>query len=95
MYTTNEPNTMWVHYMDQVTAFNGKKKVQMEGKGQTNCEISSLIFKDLANHGIKNHFIKQIDSNNQLVKRVKIIPLKQLSVTLLQEVLKRNSLLSI
>lgn len=76
MYTTNEPNTMWVHYMDQVTAFNGKKKVQMEGKGQTNCEISSLIFKDLANHGIKNHFIKQIDSNNQLVKRVKIIPLE-------------------
>lgn len=76
MYTTNEPNTMWVHYMDQVTAFNGKKKVQMEGKGQTNCEISALIFKDLANHGIKNHFIKQIDSNNQLVKRVKIIPLE-------------------
>lgn len=76
MYTTNEPNTMWVHYMDQVTAFNGKKKVQMQGKGQTNCEISSLIFKDLANHGIKNHFIKQIDSNNQLVKRVKIIPLE-------------------
>lgn len=76
MYTTNDPETMWVHYMDQVTAFNGKKKVQMEGKGQTNCEISALIFKDLANHGIKNHFIKQIDSNNQLVKRVKIIPLE-------------------
>ncbi|MEE8824305.1 phosphoribosylaminoimidazole-succinocarboxamide synthase [Lentilactobacillus sunkii] len=76
MFTTNDPDTMWVHYMDQVTAFNGKKKVQMEGKGQTNCEISALIFKDLANHGIKNHFIKQIDSNNQLVKRVKIIPLE-------------------
>lgn len=76
MYTTNDPDTMWVYYMDQVTAFNGKKKVQMAGKGQTNCEISALIFKDLANHGIKNHFIKQIDSNNQLVKRVKIIPLE-------------------
>ncbi|PAK84203.1 phosphoribosylaminoimidazolesuccinocarboxamide synthase [Lentilactobacillus parakefiri] len=76
MYTTNDPDTMWVHYMDQVTAFNGKKKVQMQGKGQTNCEISALIFKDLAKHGIKNHFIKQIDANNQLVKRVKIIPLE-------------------
>lgn len=26
MFTTNDPDIMWVHYMDQVTAFNGKKK---------------------------------------------------------------------
>lgn len=76
MFTTNDPDIMWVHYMDQVTAFNGKKKVQMAGKGQTNCKISSLIFTDLAKHGIENHFIKQLDSNNQLVKRVQIIPLE-------------------
>ncbi len=76
MFTTNDPDVIWVHYMDQVTAFNGKKKVQMSGKGQTNCKISSLIFQDLANHGITNHFIKQIDSNNMLVKRVKIIELE-------------------
>ncbi|GHP14957.1 phosphoribosylaminoimidazole-succinocarboxamide synthase [Lentilactobacillus fungorum] len=76
MFTTNDPDIMWVHYMDQVTAFNGKKKVQMAGKGQTNCEISALIFTDLAKHGIENHFIKQLDANNQLVKRVKIIPLE-------------------
>lgn len=76
MFTTNDSDIMWVHYMDQVTAFNGKKKVQMQGKGQTNCEISSLIFTDLAKHGIENHFIKQLDANNQLVKRVKIIPLE-------------------
>ncbi|WP_283679643.1 phosphoribosylaminoimidazolesuccinocarboxamide synthase [Lentilactobacillus sp. Marseille-Q4993] len=76
MFATTDPETVWVHYMDQVTAFNGKKKVQMKGKGETNCRISSIIFSDLAAHGIENHFIKQLDSNNQLVKRVKIIPLE-------------------
>ncbi len=76
MFATNDPDVVWVHYMDQVTAFNGKKKVQMADKGQTNCEISALIFTDLAKHGIENHFISQLDSNNQLVKKVQIIPLE-------------------
>lgn len=34
MYTTNEPNTMWVHYMDQVTAFNGKKKFKWKARAK-------------------------------------------------------------
>lgn len=76
MFTTNDPDVIWVHYMDQVTALNGKKKIQMQGKGQTNCLISSLIFTDLTKHGIENHFIKQLGPNDQLVKKVKIIPLE-------------------
>ncbi|AQW21031.1 phosphoribosylaminoimidazolesuccinocarboxamide synthase [Lentilactobacillus curieae] len=76
MYSTEDPEVVWVHYMDQVTAFNGKKKVQMSGKGAANCNISSLIFKDLTANSIPNHFIEQIDDNNQLVKRVNIIPLE-------------------
>lgn len=32
MFTTNDPDIMWVHYMDQVTAFNGKKKSSDAGK---------------------------------------------------------------
>ncbi len=76
MFSTNKPNTLWVHYMDQVTALNGKKKVKFANKGKIDCNISSFIFNDLTQHGIKNHFIKKIDDNNQLVKKVNIIPLE-------------------
>lgn len=76
MYTTNYPDILWVHYLDQVTALNGKRKVQMADKGKTNCAISTQLFTDLRNQGIENHFIKQIGPTDQLVQRVKIIPLE-------------------
>ena len=76
MYTTNDPEILWVHYMDQVTALNGKRKVQMKDKGKTNCAISSQLFTDLRQQGIEGHFIKQLGSTDQLVQRVQIIPLE-------------------
>lgn len=76
MYTTNHSDILWVHYLDQVTALNGKRKVQMTDKGKTNCAISSQLFTDLRHQGIKNHFIKQLDLTDQLVQRVQIIPLE-------------------
>ncbi|KAA8445262.1 phosphoribosylaminoimidazolesuccinocarboxamide synthase [Weissella paramesenteroides] len=76
MYTTNDPEILWVHYMDQVTALNGKRKVQMKDKGKTNCAISSQLFTDLRQQGIENHFIKQLGPTDQLVQRVQIIPLE-------------------
>lgn len=76
MYVTNHPDILWVHYLDQVTALNGKRKVQMVDKGKTNCAISTQLFTDLRNQGIENHFIKQIGPTDQLVQRVKIIPLE-------------------
>ena len=41
MYATTNPEVLWVHYMDQVTALNGKRKVRMADKGKVNCAISS------------------------------------------------------
>lgn len=76
MYTTNDPDVLWVHYLDQVTALNGKRKVQMADKGKTNCAISSQLFTYLRNQGIENHFIKQLGPTDQLVQRVQIIPLE-------------------
>lgn len=76
MYTTNDPDILWVHYMDQVTALNGKKKVQMKDKGKTNCAISAQLFTELREQGIVNHFIKQLSPTDQLVQKVQIIPLE-------------------
>lgn len=76
MYTTNDPDILWVHYMDQVTALNGKKKVQMKDKGKTNCAISARLFTELREQGIVNHFIEQLSPTDQLVQKVQIIPLE-------------------
>lgn len=76
MYTTNDPDVLWVEYLDQATALNGKRKVAIDEKGLLNNRISSLIFKDLARHGIANHFIEQLSDHVQIVRRVKMIPLE-------------------
>lgn len=76
MYATNDPEVLWVEYLDQATALNGKRKVEIDQKGLLNNRISSLIFKDLAAHGIGNHFIEQLTDHVQLVKRCKMVPLE-------------------
>ncbi|APB37499.1 MULTISPECIES: phosphoribosylaminoimidazolesuccinocarboxamide synthase [Heyndrickxia] len=76
LYETEDPDVLRVEYKDSATAFNGVKKAEIEGKGQLNNEISSLIFKRLAEKGVKSHFIRKISEREQLVRRVEIIPLE-------------------
>jgi len=76
IYETDDPNIFLVYYKDSATAFNGEKKAEIVGKGQLNNEISSLLFEKLNEHGIPTHFVQKISSNEQLVKRVTIIPIE-------------------
>ncbi|WP_370447214.1 phosphoribosylaminoimidazolesuccinocarboxamide synthase [Lactobacillus sp. CBA3605] len=76
MYATNDPDILWVEYLDQATALNGKRKVAVTEKGLLNNRIASLIFTDLKQHGIENHFIEQLSERVQLVRRVQMIPLE-------------------
>ena len=76
IYATDNPGIVLIRYKDSATAFNGEKKAIIEGKGRLNNEITSLLFKWLHNEGIESHFIKKISENEQLVKRVAIIPLE-------------------
>lgn len=76
IYRTNEADLYWVEYKDDATAFNGEKKGSIVGKGELNNRISSIFFTMLAERGIKNHFIKLLSPTEQLVKKVKILPLE-------------------
>ena len=75
LYATNDPDVLWVEYMNQATAGNGAKKAQIQGKGELNNRITTLIFKLLAKRGIPSHFIKQISDNEQLVRKMPMFPL--------------------
>ena len=65
-------------YKDDATAFNNKKKGSIKKKGFYNNRISAYLFELLHHCNIPNHFIKLIDKNSQLLKKVEIIPIEVL-----------------
>lgn len=76
LYLTENPDEIRVEYKDSLTAFNALKKGSFVDKGALNLEITEIIFKFLERHGIKTHWIKKIDTQNVLVKKVEVIPLE-------------------
>lgn len=76
LYATKDPDLLIIEYKDNFTAFDGKKKATISGKGQLNNKISSEIFEFLSAHGIESHFVKQTDDIHQVVKKVTILPLE-------------------
>ncbi len=76
MFLTSDPDVIWVEYKDDATAFDGKKKGTIVGKGRLNNEISSIFFTMLKENGVKNHFIEKVSQTEQLVKKNTILPLE-------------------
>ena len=76
VFELEDSDTVLIQYEDKVTAGNGKKEDYPEGKGSLCCQISKLIFKELENSGIKTHYIKTIQNNHMVCKKVDIIPLE-------------------
>ncbi len=76
LYATEDEDLLIAEFKDDLTAFNAQKKGSESGKGSLNCQISAQLYKLLEKEGIKTHLIKTIDSNHQLVKKVKIIPIE-------------------
>ena len=76
VFETDQPNEVIVRFKDDATAFNAQKRGSVDLKGEMNNSITTLIFEYLNSKGIPTHFIKKIDEREQLVKKVKIIPLE-------------------
>lgn len=76
VYQTDKPNQLILAYKDQVTAFNGKKKETIIGKGRFNNLISAKVFQFLHDKQIPSHFIELINDTEQLVEKTTIIPLE-------------------
>jgi phosphoribosylaminoimidazole-succinocarboxamide synthase len=76
LFRTEDPQVLRVKYKDDATAFNGQKLASLQGKGELNNRITSVIFQYLKSKGVENHFIKQISPTEQLVEAVKVVPLE-------------------
>mgnify|MGYP006164921511 FL=1 len=76
IYETNNKNLIIQHFKDDATAFNALKKANIEGKGVLNNRISEYLLSSLAQCGIQTHLIKRLNMREQLIKKVKIIPVE-------------------
>jgi phosphoribosylaminoimidazole-succinocarboxamide synthase len=76
IYATSNPELLIQYFKDSATAFNGVKKAEIAGKGELNNTISAHIMGELAKHNIATHFLEKLNSKEQLIKKVKIIPLE-------------------
>jgi len=73
LFSTDDENLVISEFKDDLTAFNGEKKSSEAGKGALNNKISTELFKLLEKNGIPTHFVKMLDDNHMLHKKVDVI----------------------
>ena len=76
LYATQDPDYLVAEFKDSLTAFNGKLKAELTGKGEWNNRISTAIMGYMNEQGIATHFVEQISPNEQIVKNLKMVPLE-------------------
>ncbi len=76
VFATEDPTLVIVHYKDDATAFDGKKRGTIIGKGELNNRMTAIFFGMLGEKGIATHFIELINDRDQLVKKVSIVPIE-------------------
>ncbi|WP_457744338.1 phosphoribosylaminoimidazolesuccinocarboxamide synthase [Sulfurimonas sp.] len=90
LYLTEDENLVISEFKDDLTAFNGEKKSSEAGKGALNNKISTELFKLLEEKGIPTHFVKMIDDNHMLHKKVDVIMIEVIVRNIATGSLTRN-----
>jgi phosphoribosylaminoimidazole-succinocarboxamide synthase len=73
VFATDDSGFCIVDYKDDATAFDGKKKGTILGKGVINNRVTNHLMKLLESKGIPTHFVEELSERETLVKKVKII----------------------
>ena len=76
LYETSEASELLMVYRDDTSAFDGKKKEALKGKGEINNKFNAFIMEHLSNNGVETHFLKLVEKNESLVKRLDMLPVE-------------------
>ena len=76
VFATEDPEKLIVQYKDDATAFNGKKKGTIAGKGVINNRMSNRLMRRLEKAGVPTHLVEELSERETLVKKVQIVPLE-------------------
>jgi phosphoribosylaminoimidazole-succinocarboxamide synthase len=73
VFATDDPQRLIIEYHDTATAFDGKKRGMIEGKGELNNLISAYLFTQLEAKGIATHYRGTLGPREMLVLPLGII----------------------
>jgi len=76
VYVTDEEGVLLHRYKDDATAFDGKKRGTIGGKGHTNATMSAAVFEYLETQGVPTHFVERADDESIKTKRLEMLPVE-------------------
>ena len=76
VFACENPNRVLIEFKNDATAFNAKKRSEIEGKGRLNCKISAALFKLLESNGILTHFLELHSETFMIADKINVIPLE-------------------
>lgn len=76
VYATDDADIVIVDYKDDATAFDGKKRGTINGKGAINNKMSNFMCQLLQKEGIPTHYVEELSNRETAVKKVEIVPLE-------------------
>ena len=76
IFSTDEENLLIQEFKDDATAFNGAKKGSIAGKGEINCNISSIFFEYLHSYHVPTHYVRIVAPDQMLVQKLEIVPIE-------------------
>lgn len=76
VYATSDPQLIIVEYTDDVTAFHGRKRGKIAGKGSANNRISNDLMRLLEQQGVPTHLVEPLSDRETVIRKAQMIPLK-------------------
>ncbi len=76
VYQTDDENFYIMEFRNDASAFDGKKRAELERKGLVNNQFNAFIMKKLAEQGIVSDHVKLISVNESLVKKLTMFPVE-------------------
>jgi len=76
LFTTSDGDRLIMHFSDDTSAFDGKKKEALLGKGAVNNQFNAFIMDHLENNGVETHHIEVLNNNDSLVWNLKMFPIE-------------------
>jgi phosphoribosylaminoimidazole-succinocarboxamide synthase len=76
VFATDEEGVLLHRYKDDATAFDGRKRGRIGGKGRTNATMSAAVFAYLEASGVPTHFIEQADDETIKTKKLEMLPVE-------------------
>ena len=76
LFTTSNDDHLIMHFSDDTSAFDGKKKEALLGKGTINNQFNAFIMEHLKENNVETHLIDVLNTSDSLVYKLNMFPIE-------------------